>query len=342
MDLSIVIPVFNEAENLGTLHQQIMGVLKSFEGTSEVLVVDDGSTDGTFSMLEKMHQKDPSFGVIRLSRNFGQTAALAAGISYAQGEIIVTLDGDLQNDPEDIPRLVAKLKEGYDLVSGWRLNRKEPFLTRRLPSLIANRLISLTTKVELHDYGCTLKAFRRELAKSLHLYGEMHRFIPALASDLGAAITEIPVNDRPRFNGNSKYGLSRTVRVFLDLVTVKFLSKYLTRPIHVFGFAGLLSTLTGSALLVYLAIQRLFSDVALTNRPLLLLGILLAVMGVQFITMGLLGEMIARIYHETQGKPIFLERQVLISNGGPTIRGWPTERALLLQRYNRPKAEALT
>jgi len=307
MDLSVIIPAYNEADNLAVLCQEINDVLRSFEGTSEVLVVDDGSTDGTFALLERLHQEDPSLRIIRLSRNFGQTAALAAGIAHARGEIIVTLDGDLQNDPADIPRLIAKLKEGYDLVNGWRINRKDPFITRLLPSLIANWLISLTTKVNLHDYGCTLKAFRGEVAKSLHLYGEMHRFIPALASDLGAVIAELPVNHRPRSNGNSKYGLSRTIRVILDLLTVKFLSSYSTRPIHVFGSLGLLSTFAGAGLTGYLGVARLFFGVGLANRPIL-----------QFITMGLLGEMLVRIYHEGQSKPIYLVREVLDSSQQPT------------------------
>jgi len=311
MNLSVVIPVFNEAGNLGALYQQLKEALCSVEGPVEILFVDDGSTDDTFAVLEQLHREDSTLGVIRLSRNTGQTAALAAGISQAQGEIIVTLDGDLQNDPADIPRLIAKLKEGYDLVNGWRRNRQDPFLTRRLPSMIANWLISLATKVKLHDYGCTLKAYRSEVAKSLRLYGEMHRFIPALASDLGATITEVPVNHRPRCNGNSKYGLSRAIRVILDLLTVKFLSSYSTRPIHVFGFLGLLSSFVGTALLGYLAVERLFFGGALAGRPLLLLGILLMVVGVQFITMGLLGEMIARTYHEGQGKPIYVVGKIL-------------------------------
>ncbi len=317
MDLSVVIPAYNEADNLAVLCQQIKNVLGSFEGNYEVLVVDDGSTDDTFALLERLHGKDPSLRIIRLSRNFGQTASLAAGLAHARGEIIVTLDGDLQNDPADIPRLIAKLREGYDLVNGWRLNRKDPFLTRRLPSIIANWLISLTTKVKLHDYGCTLKAFRSEVAKSLHLYGEMHRFIPALAADIGATIAEIPVNHRPRSHGNSKYGISRTIRVILDLLTVKFLSSYSTRPIHIFGSLGLLSTFAGAALTGTLGFQRLFFGVGLANRPLLLLGILLMLVGVQFITMGLLGEMLVRIYHEGQGKPVYVLREVLDSSTQP-------------------------
>jgi glycosyltransferase involved in cell wall biosynthesis len=317
MRLSIIIPVYNEAENVCVLYQQLKTVLQSFDDEAEILFVDDGSSDATYSLLKRLNQDDPSVVAIKLSRNFGQTAALAAGIAHARGEIIVTVDGDLQNDPEDIPRLVSKLREGYDVVAGWRVARQDPFLTRRLPSIVANWLISLTTKVKLHDYGCTIKAFRSEIAKSLSLYGELHRFIPALARDLGALIAEMPVNHRPRCNGKSKYGLSRTVRVVLDLLTVKFLSTYSTRPIHVFGSLGLLSTFVGTGLTVYLGIQRLVFNIGLEGRPILLLGILLMVIGIQFITMGLLGEMLVRVYHEAQRKPIYVVREVLSSVNRP-------------------------
>ena len=341
MDISIVIPVYNEEESILTLHKQIRNACEPMGKSYEMLFVDDASTDGTFALLKQMHRKDPSLRVLRFSRNFGQTAALAAGISHAKGEIIVTLDGDLQNDPADIPRLVAKLEEGYDLISGWRLNRQDPFLTRRLPSIMANWLISLTTKVKLHDYGCTLKAFRSEVAKSLHLYGEMHRFIPALASDLGAAIAEMPVNHRPRSHGNSKYGISRTIRVILDLLTVKFLSSYLTRPIHVFGSLGLLSTTAGTAMLGYLGFQRLFLSMPLANRPLLLLGILLMVMGVQLITMGLLGEMISRIYHEGQGKSVYIVREILDSLAGASPPNEAGEKTVSFDYFDKRKGKAL-
>jgi glycosyltransferase involved in cell wall biosynthesis len=318
MVLSVVVPFYNEAANVGLLYQQLKAALQSFDGEAELVFVDDGSTDATYSLLKRLNQEDSSVIMIRLSRNFGQTAALAAGIAHARGDIIVTLDGDLQNDPNDIPRLVAKLEEGYDVVAGWRANRQDRFLTRRLPSIIANRLISFTTKVRLHDYGCTIKAFRGEFAKSLSLYGELHRFIPVLAHDLGAMIVEMPVNHRPRSNGKSKYGLSRTVRVMLDLLTIKFLSSYSTRPIHVFGSLGLLSTFIGSVLTAYLGIERLFFGVELADRPLLLLGIVLMVVGVQFITMGLLGEMLVRVYHEGQKKPIYVVREILDSSRAAT------------------------
>jgi glycosyltransferase involved in cell wall biosynthesis len=248
---------------------------------------------------------------LRFRRNFGQTAALAAGFAYAHGEVIISLDGDLQNDPLDIPRLVAKLNEGYDLVSGWRIDRQDPLIWRRLPSQIANWLISLTTQVKLHDYGCTLKAFRRDVAKELKLYGEMHRFIPALAGDLGARIVEMPVSHHPRQRGRSKYGLARTLWVILDLLTVKFLSSYATRPSHLFGLCGLLAVLLGGTITLLLGIQKVFFDVRLSDRPLLLLGVLLIVTGVQFVTLGLIGEMLARTYHESQEKPTYWIKEVL-------------------------------
>ncbi len=311
MDLSVVIPVYNEEKNLPMLCQQVQEALSTLGRTYEIIVVDDGSSDGSFGVLARLHRQDPGIKVIRFCRNFGQTAALAAGFAYASGEIIVSLDGDLQNDPADIPRLIAKLEEGYDLVSGWRVNRQDPFLLRRLPSQIANRIISFNTKVKLHDYVCTLKALRKEVAKGLMLYGEMHRFIPALAGDIGAAITEIPVNHRPRQQGRSKYGLARTLWVILDLLTVKFLSGYATRPGHLFGLLGLLAMVVGGVVTSYLGVQRLFFQMDIGGRPLLLLGVLLVIIGAQFITMGLLGEMLVRTYHESQGKPIYVIKEVL-------------------------------
>jgi glycosyltransferase involved in cell wall biosynthesis len=311
MDLSVVVPVYNEAENLRPLCQRIHEALVPTGWTYEVVIVDDGSTDGSAQILAHLHAEDSRLKVLHFRRNFGQTAALAAGFAYARGEVIVSLDGDLQNDPLDIPQLVAKLNEGYDLVNGWRVNRQDPFLQRRLPSLIANWLISLTTRVKLHDYGCTLKAFRREVAKELKLYGEMHRFIPALAGDLGARITEMPVTHHPRQRGRSKYGLARTLWVMLDLLTVKFLSSYATRPSHLFGLCGLLAVLLGGAITFLLGVQKVFFGATLAGRPLLLLGILLVVIGVQFLTLGLIGEMLARTYHESQEKPIYWIKDVL-------------------------------
>ena len=310
-NLSVVVPVYNEAGNLLTLYQEIKSVLQACEQNSEIIIVDDGSSDNTFTVLSAMHQKDRCVRVIRLARNSGQTAALAAGIFYARGNIIVTLDGDLQNDPADIPKLIAKLEEGYDLVSGWRNDRHEPFWRRRLPSKVANWVVSRITRVKLHDYGCSLKVYRGELAKALRLYGEMHRFIPALAGDLGARITELPVRDRHRSYGRSKYGLGRTIPVILDLITVSFLSSYSTRPIHVFGPLGILSGLLGGGLLAYLSFAKIFFDATLADRPLLLFGMLLVLVGIQFISLGLLAEMVTRSYHEGQGKPIYVVREIL-------------------------------
>ncbi len=311
MDLSVVVPIYNEAENLRPLCQRIHEALASTGWMYEVVIVDDGSTDGSAQILTLLHAEDPRLKVLRFRRNFGQTAALAAGFAYAHGQVIVSLDGDLQNDPLDIPRLVAKLSEGYDLVNGWRSNRRDPFLHRRLPSRIANWLISLTTRVKLHDYGCTLKAFRSEVAKELKLYGEMHRFIPALAGDLGARIVEIPVTHHPRQRGRSKYGLTRTLWVILDLLTVKFLSSYATRPSHLFGLCGLVATMLGGAISLILGIQKVFFGVKLADRPLLLFSVLLVVIGVQFVTFGLISEMLARTYHESQEKPIYWIKEVL-------------------------------
>lgn len=311
MDLSVVVPIYNEAENLRPLCQRIHEALASTNWLYEVVLVDDGSTDGSAQILTLLHAEDPRLKVLRFRRNFGQTAALAAGFAYAHGRVIVSLDGDLQNDPLDIPRLVAKLDEGYDLVNGWRVNRQDPFWHRRLPSRIANWLISLTTRVKLHDYGCTLKALRSEVAKELKLYGEMHRFIPALAGDLGARIVEMPVTHHPRQRGRSKYGLTRTLWVILDLLTVKFLSNYATRPSHLFGLCGLVATLLGGAISLILGIQKVFFGVKLADRPLLLFGVLLVVIGVQFVTFGLIGEMLARTYHESQEKPIYWIKEVL-------------------------------
>jgi len=308
--LSVVVPVYNEAPNAEALVGELRATLDRLTLTSEVVLVDDGSTDETFALLAAVCAADPRFRIVRLRRNFGQTAALSAGLDHASGGIIVTMDGDLQNDPADIPRLVAALDAGADVVNGWRRDRKDPFLSRQVPSIVANAIIGATTNVRIHDYGCGIKAFRVEIAKSLKLYGEMHRFIAAIAGDLGATVTEIPVNHRPRLRGSSKYGLSRTVRVVLDLLTIKFLSGYSTRPIHVFGFLGLIATLVGLAITGVLGVEKLLFGVTLADRPLLLLGILLVLGGVQFVTLGLLGEMLARTYHESQAKPIYTVREV--------------------------------
>ena len=311
MDLSIVVPIYNEVENLRPLCQRVHAVLAPLDWSYELILIDDGSQDGSGELLAELHAEDETLKVLRFRRNFGQTAALAAGFEYAHGDVIVSLDGDLQNDPVDIPRLLAKLDEGYDLVNGWRVNRQDPFLHRRLPSQIANRMISLTTRVKLHDYGCTLKAFRREVAKGLKLYGEMHRFIPALAGDMGARIAELPVTHHARTHGSSKYGLTRTLWVVLDLLTVKFMSSYATRPSHLFGFLGLIAVLVGGGITTVLGLQRLLFDVQLANRPILLLGILLLVTGVQLVTTGLIAEMLSRTYHESQEKPVYWIKDVL-------------------------------
>ncbi len=303
--LSIVVPVYNEEPNAAGLIAELRATLDRLTFASEVVIVDDGSTDGTFAALANAVGDDGRFVLIRLRRNFGQTAALAAGFDQASGEVIITMDGDLQNDPADIPRLLAQIDAGYDVVTGWRRDRKDAFLSRRLPSMIANGIIAAVTSVRIHDHGCALKAFRAETAKSLRLYGEMHRFITAIAGDLGAAVTEIPVNHRPRTRGQSKYGISRTIRVVLDLLTIKFLSGFSTRPIHVFGTFGLAATAAGLAITGTLAFEKIFLGMELAGRPLLLLGVLLVLGGVQLVTLGLLGEMLARTYHESQAKPIY-------------------------------------
>lgn len=315
MELSVVIPVYNEEENIDPLMRELEGVLSPLGKTYEVVAVDDGSRDGTFSALRKMRCMLPILRVVRLKRNFGQTAALAAGLAYADGKIVVLMDGDGQNDPADIPVLIKMLNEGNDLVAGWRYNRHDALFSRRLPSMIANCLISWTTSVKLHDYGCTLKAMRSEVAKNLRLYGEMHRFIPAIAYERGAQIAEVKVNHRPRLRGQSKYGISRTLRVILDLLTVKFLSSYSTRPAHVFGLMGVISGLTGFAFAFYLSVEKLVYKHNIGNRPLLLLAILLIFIGFQFVTMGLLAEMLARTYHESQDRPVYVVGEVLQPGG---------------------------
>lgn len=309
--VSIVIPLLNEAENILPLYQGLRAAMDQGGWIWEVIFVDDGSTDTTFQLLQELHEQDDHVRVLRLRRNFGQTAALAAGFNAALGPTIVSLDGDLQNDPQDIARLVEKLEQGYDAVSGWRVHRQESFWLRRLPSRLANWLISHTTGVHLHDYGCTLKAYRAELVKELRLYGEMHRFIPALMWGNGGRIAELPVQHRPRLHGRSKYGISRTVRVLLDLITVKFCLTSMTKPLQFFGLIGLLTSGTGMATCVYLACLRLFWGYPLADRPFLLLGILLVVIGVQFLCVGILAEIQIRTYHESSQKPTYAIRETL-------------------------------
>ncbi len=311
MELSIVIPVYNEEENVEPLIEEINMAVRPLGNHYEIVVVDDGSRDATFSVLAGLRERESHLRVLRLKRNFGQTAAIAAGLAYAEGDIVVLMDGDAQNDPKDIPALLGELKKGNDLVCGWRSNRQDPFFSRRLPSMIANLLISWTTQVKTHDYGCTLKAMRRDVAKNLKLYGEMHRFIPAIAYERGARVTELKVNHRPRLRGSSKYGIARTLRVILDLLTVKFLISYSTRPSHVFGLLGITSGGLGFLIAVYLTFEKLAYHRAIGGRPLLLLAILLIFIGFQFITMGLLGEMLSRTYHESQDKAIFVVAEFL-------------------------------
>lgn len=321
--LSVVIPVFNEAENLSLLFEELIAALKNFGRPFEIIFIDDGSTDPSWTVLKGIQKKDGRVKLIRLRRNFGQTAALSAGFDYARGDIIVSLDADLQNDPNDIPLLIQKMEDGHDIVSGWRKNRKDRFFSRRLPSLIANRLISRLTRVRLHDYGCTLKAFRRDVIKNVKLYGELHRFIPAIASQLGVSITEVRVNHRPRKHGRSKYSILRFIKVILDMLTVKFLLSYSTRPLQIFGLLGLGSGLLGFVISGWLTYQRLFLGVSLANRPLLLLGILLMITGFQFITLGLLAEIMVRAYHESAGKTIYAVREVIDSETDETVPAAP-------------------
>ena len=307
--VSVVIPVFNEEENVPYLYSELKAVLDSLGQEYEIILVDDGSRDQTLSLLDDIQKEDGRVVVISLRRNFGQTAALSAGFDEAKGEVIVTLDADLQNDPADIPQLLEKAKE-YDVVSGWRVNRQDPFLSRRLPSMVANSIISKVTGVHLHDYGCTLKAYHREVVKGIRLYGEMHRFIPAIASWMGTSITEMPTHHRPRRFGRSKYGMSRIIRVILDLITVKFLISFSTKPIQFFGLLGILSVLGGIVISLYLSVVKLMGQ-EIGRRPLLLLGVLLIILGVQLVAMGLLGEMLVRVYHETQPKPIYVVRKIV-------------------------------
>jgi len=324
-DISVVIPIRNEAPALKDLHREVTQTLAGWGRSYELIIVDDGSTDDSFEILAHLQAVDPRLRVIRFRRNFGQTAAFAAGFDHARGRVIVTSDGDLQNDPRDIPAMVDVLERGADIVCGWRKNRKDAFLSRRLPSMIANRVISIATGVRLHDYGCSLKAFRAEVVKPLKLYGEMHRFIPAIASEQGVAIAEVVVNHRERPHGRSKYGIGRTIRVILDLLTVKFLLSYSTRPLQIFGLIGLVMLLPGLAITGWLALVRVMGIAGLLpaqsigNRPLLLFGILLVFTGVQLLTLGLLAELQSRTYHESQNKPTYVIREILQSPAKPEI-----------------------
>ncbi len=314
--ISVVVPIYNEEENVLPLVQELEKGLGGCGRPWEVLLVDDGSTDGSFAALRELQQKDPRLRVIRFRRNFGQTAAFAAGFANARGEWVVTIDADLQNDPADIPALLARAEEGWDIVSGWRANRQDALLSRKIPSRVANKLIAAVTGVRLNDYGCSLKVYHRDVVKNIRLYGELHRFVPAVANVFGARVTEMPVNHRARTAGVSKYtGFTKTVKramkVFLDLLTVRFLLSYSTRPIHIFGGVGLASTAVGFLLGVYLTVLKLGFGRTIGDRPLLLLAVLLVIVGVHFVTIGLLGELLVRTYHESQGKQIYAVREIL-------------------------------
>jgi glycosyltransferase involved in cell wall biosynthesis len=320
IDLSVVIPIRNEAASIEALYRELTDVLSAWGRPYEILAVDDGSTDESFALLARLQANDPRIRVIRFRRNFGQTAAFSAGFAHARGRLIVTSDGDLQNDPRDIPAMVDVLERGsHDIVCGWRKNRKDAFLSRTLPSRLANGLISWATGVRLHDYGCSLKVFRAEVVKPLKLYGEMHRFIPAIASEQGVNIAEVEVSHRARRHGQSKYGISRTVRVVLDLITVKFLLSYSTRPLQIFGLIGFVMGLIGTLVIGWITYLRFFGYQS-ADRPLLLVGILLVFTGVQLVTVGLLAELQARTYHESQDKPIYVIRDVLETADTPSMR----------------------
>jgi glycosyltransferase involved in cell wall biosynthesis len=310
-EISVVIPMRNESPNLERVYREVTASLSAFGRSYEIVAIDDGSRDDTFALLSALQAADPRLRVIRFRRNFGQTAAFAAGFKYARGRYIVTADGDNQNDPADIPGMIQMLEaRDLDIVCGWRKDRKDPFLNRRLPSLIANAIISFATGVKLHDYGCSLKVFRAEVVQAMKLYGEMHRFLPAIASEFGVTIGEKVVNHRPREHGKSNYGITRTFRVVLDLMTVKFLSSYSTRPLQMFGSLGFVMGGTGLLICGWLAYQRLFAFESIANRPLLLLGVVMMLGGLQLVSTGLTAEMLSRTYHESQDKPTYVIREI--------------------------------
>ena len=307
--ISIVLPVYNEAGNLATFIPELSEVLRNLGCSYEIIAVDDGSTDDSLDTLRRLKDDEPNLRIIRFRRNFGQTAGFAAGFDLARGFNVITMDADGQNDPADIPKLLEIMEEGeYDIVSGWRQDRKEPFLSRRLPSMIANRIIARSTGVVLHDYGCSLKIYHWQVAKNVKLYGELHRFIPALASEMGVHVAEVPVNDRPRRYGKSKYNLTKTVRVVLDLLTISFLLNYLPKPMQLFGLTGLVSGGAGFLIALYLTLLKLITGVDIGDRPLLQFAVLLIILGVQLLMMGLLGELLSRTYFEVQDKTIYMIR----------------------------------
>lgn len=312
-EVSVVVPLFNEQDNLTALHEQITQALAD-KYNYEIVFVDDGSADNSFNILSRLHQADVRVCVIRFRRNFGQTAALSAGFAHARGKIIIAIDADLQNDPTDIPKMIAQLDEGYDVVSGWRKKRHDNAITRLIPSRIANWLIARITGVKLHDFGCTLKAYRREVVVETKLYGEMHRFIPALASWNGARITEMVVNHRPRSTGVTKYGLGRTLKVVLDLITVKFLGSFSTKPIYIFGGLGALSALGAVFCGLFVLYQKLAHNFSMNRNPLLILTAILIMATIQFVLMGLLAELLVRTYHESQNRPTYVIKEILESH----------------------------
>ena len=307
--ISIVVPVYNESDSIRLLINEIINVMKSHQLLFELIIVNDGSVDRTSNVLENLSLEIKQLTVINLRKNYGQTAALAAGFDHSNGDIIVTLDGDLQNDPNDIPKLITNINEGYDLICGWRFQRKDKLLNRRIPSQIANRLIGNVTGIHLHDYGCSLKAFKNEIIKDIKLYGELHRFLPVLANIEGAKIKEIKVNHRSRKYGQSKYGIDRTFRVLMDLLTVWFMNKFLTRPMYVFGFIGIISIISSFIMSSYLIVLKFLGE-SIGNRPLLIFALILGIAGVQLFSFGLLGELLMRTYHESQNRPIYRVREI--------------------------------
>jgi glycosyltransferase involved in cell wall biosynthesis len=311
IDISIVIPIYNEAENVNLLYDSLNNVLPALNKNYEVILVDDGSTDKTFERLVEIHKKNKKYKIIRFRRNFGQTQAMRAGFEYARGDTLITMDADLQNDPADIPKIIKKMEEGYDIVSGWRKNRKDKMISRRIPSIIANKLISGLFGVRLHDYGCTLKAYKKEILDNIELYGEMHRYIPALASWMGVKVAEIPVNHNTRKFGKAKYGISRTTRVILDMITIKFLLTYSKKPMQIFGLVGMFTSAAGIIITTYLIIARLFFNQPLSTRPLFILSIFIIFIGIQLVTMGLFGELMMRTYHEVAKKPTYVIKEII-------------------------------
>ena len=307
--ISIIIPVFNESESIGYLLDEVLNVMQNNKLNCELIVVNDGSNDNTSTVLDELTIKIKELSVISLRKNYGQTAAMAAGFDNSKGKIVITLDGDLQNDPNDIPKLISHINEGYDLICGWRYERKDKLINRRIPSKIANKLIANVTGLKLHDYGCSLKAFKKEIVDDIKLYGELHRFLPVLANIEGAKIKEIKVNHRSRKYGSSKYGIDRTFRVLMDLLTVWFMTKFLTRPMYGFGFFGIVSILISFGMTSYLFIIKLLGN-DIGNRPMLMFALILGIAGVQLFSFGLLGELLIRTYHESQNRPIYRIRKI--------------------------------